>query len=305
MNIQKIDALELLQSLGDKTVDLILTDPPYYKLLNIDWDKQWKTKDDYLNWLENIIKECQRVLKDNGSFYMFCSPEMLIKVGGVVDKYFNVLNTIRWADKESWAKHACKEQLRRYINNSEEIIFAEQIGKDTEGTNILYSDIANYFNNQRVKANLSKNECNKILGKVSIASHYFSDYQHREMTEEAYNKLREHMDLKPYEEIKKEYDEIKKENDEIKKEYKSLRRTFNLSKGQPYNNTWNFKQTPARKGRHPCEKPIDLISHIIDVSSNENDLVVDMFCGSCVVPKCCEAMNRRCIAGDIDNKYFP
>ena len=26
MNIQKIDALELLQSLGDKTVDLILTD---------------------------------------------------------------------------------------------------------------------------------------------------------------------------------------------------------------------------------------------------------------------------------------
>ena len=99
MNIQKIDALELLQSLGDKTVDLILTDPPYYKLLNIDWDKQWKTKDDYLNWLENIIKECQRVLKDNGSFYMFCSPEMLIKVGGVVDKYFNVLNTIRMPDR--------------------------------------------------------------------------------------------------------------------------------------------------------------------------------------------------------------
>ena len=84
-----------------------------------------------------------------------------------------------------------------------------------------------------------------------------------------------------------------------------MRRTFNLSKGQPYNNTWRFKQTPARNGRHPCEKPEDLISYIIGVSSNENDLVVDMFCGSCVVPKCCEAMNRRCIAGDIDDKYFP
>ena len=292
MNIQKIDALELLQSLGDKTVDLILTDPPYYKLLNIDWDKQWKTKDDYLNWLENIIKECQRVLKDNGSFYMFCSPEMLIKVGGVVDKYFNVLNTIRMPDKLCRALLTSPDVIRRYINNSEEIIFAEQIGRgDTEGINILYSDIANYFNNQRVKANLSKNECNKILGKVAVGSHYFTDYQHREMTEENYNKLREHMDLKPYEEIKKEYE--------------ALRRTFNLSKGQPYNNTWRFKPTPARKGRHPCEKPEDLISYIIGVSSNENDLVVDMFCGSCVVPKCCEAMNRRCIAGDIDDKYFP
>ena len=38
MNIKKIDALELLQSLDDESVDSILTDPPYYKLLKIDWD---------------------------------------------------------------------------------------------------------------------------------------------------------------------------------------------------------------------------------------------------------------------------
>ena len=101
INIRNIDALQLLQSLDDKSVDLILTDPPYYKLLNIDWDKQWTTKEDYLSWLENIVKECQRVLKDNGSFYMFCSPAMLIKVGGVVDKYFNILNTIRWVNTGS------------------------------------------------------------------------------------------------------------------------------------------------------------------------------------------------------------
>ena len=76
MVIKKIDALELLQSLDDNSVDLILTDPPYYKLLNIGWDKQWKTKDDYLNWLEEIVKESQRVLKVNGSFYMLASAEM-------------------------------------------------------------------------------------------------------------------------------------------------------------------------------------------------------------------------------------
>ena len=29
-----------------------------------------------------------------------------------------------------------------------------------------------------------------------------------------------------------------------------------------------------------------------------------MFCGSCVVPKCCDKMNRTCIAGDVDDKYF-
>ena len=128
INIKNIDALQLLQSLDDKSVDLILTDPPYYKLLNVDWDNQWKTKEDYLIWLETIIKECQRVLKDNGSFYMFASADMSCYVECVIRKYFNVLNHIRWADKESFAKHTCKEQLRRYINNSEEIIFAEHLG---------------------------------------------------------------------------------------------------------------------------------------------------------------------------------
>ena len=80
-----------------------------------------------------------------------------------------------------------------------------------------------------------------------------------------------------------------------------------MKSDEPYNNSWFFMQTrdKIKQSRHPCEKPEDLISHIIDVSSNENDVVVDMFCGSCVVPKCCDAMNRRCIAGDIDNKYFP
>ena len=47
MGIRKTDALQLLQSLDDKSVDLILTEPPYYKSLNVDWDKQWKTIEDH------------------------------------------------------------------------------------------------------------------------------------------------------------------------------------------------------------------------------------------------------------------
>ena len=100
MDIRKIDALELLKTLEEKSVDLILTDPPYYKLLNISWDKQWATKDEYLNWLEEIIKECQRVLKDNGSFYMFASAEMSWYVEGLIRKYFNVLNHVRWVKQK-------------------------------------------------------------------------------------------------------------------------------------------------------------------------------------------------------------
>lgn len=289
MDIRKVDALELLQSLDDKSVDLILTDPPYYKLLKVSWDNQWKTKDDYLSWLGNIIKECQRVLKNNGSFYMFASPEMSWHVEGVVRKYFNVLNHIRWRDKESMAKRVCKEELRRYLNNSEEIIFAEQFVASN-----VFEPIRSYLNESRKQSRLTHKKINALLGLSlkggGLSPHLFGTAQWILPTEQHYNILKQHMDLKPY--------------GEIKQEYEALRRTFKLTNDVPYNNTWHFKQTPAKKGRHPCQKPEELISHIINVSSNEGDLVVDMFCGSCVVPKCCEKMNRRCVAGDVDDKYF-
>ena len=296
MDLRKIDALQSLQLLDDKSVDLVLTGPPSYTLLNIDWDKQWKTKDDYLNWLEEIVKETQRVLKDNGSFYMFASAEMSWYVENIIRKYFNVLNHIRWADKESMAKRCNKEELRRYINNSEEIIFAEQFKQEDLS---VFEPIRAYLDEARIKANISRDETNKICNVRSIASkHYFSKSQWCLPTEELYNKLREHMDLKPYEEIKQEYEHLRIT-------FNLRRRTFNLTAVRQYNNTWIFKQTPSRKGRHPCEKPEELINHIIETSSKENDVVVDMFCGSCVVPKCCNKMNRKCIAGDVDDKYFP
>ena len=40
MDLRKIDALQFVQSLDDKSVDLILTYPLYCKLLNINWDQQ-------------------------------------------------------------------------------------------------------------------------------------------------------------------------------------------------------------------------------------------------------------------------
>ena len=214
MDIRKIDALELLQSLESKSVDVILTDPPYYKLLKVEWDNQWKTKEEYLEWLEGIIKECQRVLKDNGSFYMFCSACMSWEVEGVIRRHFNVLNHIRWRDKEGWGKHTCKEELRKYINNSEEIIFAEQ----DQTRPFIFEPIRRYLNETRRKAGLASNKCDKICGN-QMAGHYFGRSQWALPTEEHYNKLKQHMDLKPYEEIKAEYE--------------SLRRTFKLAAYRP------------------------------------------------------------------------
>lgn len=65
--IDTIDCIEFLKSLPDNSVDLVLTDPPYF--IGFDggkgWDSQWDSELSYLHWCEDWTRECVRVLKPN------------------------------------------------------------------------------------------------------------------------------------------------------------------------------------------------------------------------------------------------
>ena len=49
------DCLEFIQTLPENSVDLIVTDPPYFKVKPEGWDNQWKGDDDYLKWLDQCL----------------------------------------------------------------------------------------------------------------------------------------------------------------------------------------------------------------------------------------------------------
>ena len=65
--IQNQDCLDYLKTLSDESVDMVLTDPPYF--IGFDggkgWDKQWKNEYDYLDWCSQWTQQCVRVLKPN------------------------------------------------------------------------------------------------------------------------------------------------------------------------------------------------------------------------------------------------
>ena len=62
----KGDSLSKLDSIADKSIQLICIDPPY----NIGKDT-WDTIDNYNDFMIEIIKKLETKLKDNGSFFMF------------------------------------------------------------------------------------------------------------------------------------------------------------------------------------------------------------------------------------------
>jgi DNA modification methylase len=89
---KNIDCLEFLESIPDESVDLILTDPPYY--IGYDggkgWDTQWKSDSDYLSWCESWTKQCFRVLKPNRMMCVFGT----LKYDNFLHYKLDVLNKI-------------------------------------------------------------------------------------------------------------------------------------------------------------------------------------------------------------------
>jgi site-specific DNA-methyltransferase (adenine-specific) len=54
---------------------------------------------------------------------------------------------------------------------------------------------------------------------------------------------------------------------------------------------------------HPTEKPINLISYLIEKSSNKGDLVLDTFAGSCGTAIASRQIERNCICFEIEEDY--
>ncbi|TXT64042.1 MAG: Modification methylase MboIB [Promethearchaeota archaeon] len=64
--------------------------------------------------------------------------------------------------------------------------------------------------------------------------------------------------------------------------------------------------TPSEKthGRHPTQKPIELLSRIILASTNKGDTVLDPFVGSGTTGLVCSVLNRNFVGIDINKAYL-
>lgn len=65
------DCIEGMKEIPDRTIDLIVADPPYNLNKNFGkWDEN-KKKDIWLPWSKEWLDQCKRVLKDDGSIFVY------------------------------------------------------------------------------------------------------------------------------------------------------------------------------------------------------------------------------------------
>lgn len=273
------DAFNLLRKVKSESVDLVLTDPPYFlDKLDKNWDPQ-KIKSitrnqqiDHLpagmkfdpkqgrnlqRWYGEVSKEIFRVLKPGGFFLSFSSPRLVHRMAvAVEDSGFWIRDIFIWVYKESRAK---AQSLKRYAppeaqkkldswktpqvkGNYEPIIVAQKKPNGNLVTNFLENGVGLY------------NFAEKLEGG------YFPS---------------------------------------------NVLVTQNLTFMPPI-----FlvpKPTKAEKGIyniHPTVKPVNLLRYLIRLTTQENALVLDPFLGSGSTAIAARLEKRNYLGFEINQEYF-
>jgi len=116
-NIYNGDTIELMSKVDDKSIDLILTSPPYLASIRQDNHKYPGAKDiirdnqtpeKYIEWIVDIFKQYERILSDDGVIvynlsYTTFNPSLPYQVIAEIFKQTDLMI----ADTVAWEKSSC------------------------------------------------------------------------------------------------------------------------------------------------------------------------------------------------------
>jgi site-specific DNA-methyltransferase (adenine-specific) len=249
--------LEILPTLADESVQLVYLDPPFFtqkthSLITRDnsaeysFSDNWNSREDYLNFIRQVLLECHKKLKPNGSIFLHCDKSASHHLRILLDEVFgenNFQSEIIWAYKR-WSN------AKKGLLNSHQNIYFYSKSEDFK-FNFIYTDYSPTTNIDQILQARERNGNGK------------SAYQ-------------------------------RDENGKIV--------LANEKKGVPLSDVWNIPfLNPKAKERvgYPTQKPILLLERIIEIATNENDVVLDAFCGSGTTLIAATLLNREFIGIDI------
>ena len=94
------DSAKVLNEVEDKSIDLLLTDPPYGMDFKSGWNKKEKIKNDALNetitLLDNVLEKTKNKLKDDAHFYLFGNIKYLEYIKPIISKHLNIKDILIW-----------------------------------------------------------------------------------------------------------------------------------------------------------------------------------------------------------------
>ncbi len=273
------DCILGLRKIPSESIDLVIADPPYFKVIGESWDYKHSTLKEYLDWSVKYLNEVYRVLRKGGSFYLFGYFRILSKMVELIENIGLELRQQIIVDKgiKAIAGRATKG-YKIFPNTTESILFFVKDSKPY---------IKHLLKQRQIELGLRSKEINDRLGVKSNGGGMWSIYTGDNMckqlpTRELWEKL---CDILQIENVS----------------YESFCQTWNPIMG--YHDVWTDIDFYEEKRYHPTQKPIKLIERLILASTNEGDIVLDPFIGVGSTAIACIKNNRHFIGFELDSNY--
>lgn len=285
------DCLEAMKLIPDKSIDLILTDPPYFEVKGA-FDFIWDSFEDYLKFVETCAIEFKRILKDNGSLFWFGHAKKIAYSQIIFDKHFSLENNLVW-DKGSFMGLEKSRELNSFAPCTERILFysneTEMTGRDFVENEFIAprNPFAKELKRARMASGLTVNKVAELGGFYGNVNHGGSVTNWE----------------KGYSVPSPEQWELIKSFLPLEREYEDLRRPFNnQSSLQEVLRHKNFQAQNA-KIDHDTVKPIPLISNLLETTTRDKALVLDPFMGSWTTARACKDLGRDFIGFELEEDY--
>ena len=307
-NVAKLDYLEYLKTLPNKSIDLICIDPPYGKIKGMQLSGQKKK----IDWDQNIdwaimFAEFKRVLKDGGTMDCFGqNPTYAQMILANLKEYKYELIWIK--NNAAQGFHSDKMPL----NFTENIaVFVHNESRDHKRT----------FNNIALKTTIDQKDhfcrwyAQQLFEWIGIKRRKIHEQLgHRKLefffcytgkhfgllSENLYNelidvyKINQWKHFIPFSKLKQKWNSEKEQTKGIKLESakysQTLSNVLHVNKENEY--------------LHPTQKPVELMEKLIMMFSNEGDNVLDCFMGSGSTAVAALKLNRNFYGCEIQEEYY-
>ena len=274
--------------LPDHCADLIVADPPYYRVKG-DFDNVWDSFGDYLKDVERWASELARLLSYNGTLVWFGSWRNIAYCQTILDRSFHLINSCTVRKRNCiQAKLASPDAQRSFFSNDERFLIYENSSEDREESlggkarnyyntrlGLLKSQcvkpVIDYLNAERERAGFTVKQVNEALG-THMASHWFTYRSQFELPRPEW--------------------------------YEELRRPFVMEGRQSDVFDVTVDSGLSYRLGHPTVKDTGLIRMLVRALSRPGQLVLEPFAGSGTACYVAAELGRKYVGYEIDPKYW-
>jgi len=287
--------------LEDKSVDLVLTDPPFniaqdtnfhtYEKNTInsyrfDEDKGWDSysQDGFIKLLNDWAVEFARVLRPGGSFAVFCADTYLSHLIDALDAAgLNVRRTITWRKPNAVPVN----RKTMMMSACEYIVMGVKGSKATFNADIDLTAIAEFADIEQVlvadkAAAIVERFVRDEVAKITTTGSTRPD----EVTHAVLAALTT---------------AVPQITERVRAMYSDVDGTQMLRGCVPNHVSFNSK---AGNRLHPTEKPVPLLRYLVSLLSKPGDVVLDPFGGSGSTAEAAQALKRHAVLVEMDAEFY-